>query len=75
MVAGLLGIDTAAYSIGCVAGWSDDDAELTKNTASRVLAETKTRSGGHASAKNDFSATMRIVSRSRSGPTREEVDQ
>ncbi|UQB17885.1 DUF1738 domain-containing protein (plasmid) [Clavibacter nebraskensis] len=38
VVAGLLGFDTSAYSIGYIAGWADCDAELVKNTATRVLA-------------------------------------
>lgn len=37
VVAGLLGLDTAAYSIGYVAGWSEGDSEVIKATAARVL--------------------------------------
>lgn len=37
VVAGLLGLDTSAYSIGYVAGWSQGDAETIKATAARVL--------------------------------------
>lgn len=37
VVAGLLGLDTSAYSIGYVAGWSEGDAETIKATAARVL--------------------------------------
>jgi antirestriction protein ArdC len=37
VVAGLVGFDTAAYSIGYVAGWSDADADLIRSTAARVL--------------------------------------
>jgi antirestriction protein ArdC len=37
VVAGLVGFDTAAYSIGYVAGWSDADADLIRSTATRVL--------------------------------------
>ncbi len=37
VVAGLLGLDTSAYSIGYVAGWSEGDAETIKATAGRVL--------------------------------------
>lgn len=37
VVAGILGLDTSAYSIGYVAGWSDGDAETIKATAGRVL--------------------------------------
>ena len=37
VVAGILGLDTSAYSIGYVAGWSEGDAEAIKATAARVL--------------------------------------
>jgi antirestriction protein ArdC len=37
VVAGLVGFDTAAYSVGYVAGWSDADADLIRSTAARVL--------------------------------------
>lgn len=37
VVAGLLGLDTSAYSIGYVAGWSDADSELIRSTAANVL--------------------------------------
>jgi len=37
VVAGLVGFDTAAYSIGYVAGWSDADTDLIRSTAARVL--------------------------------------
>ncbi|WP_240930642.1 ArdC family protein [Isoptericola sp. BMS4] len=37
VTAGLLGLDTAEYSIGYVAGWSDYDPQLIKDTADRVL--------------------------------------
>lgn len=37
VVAGLAGFDTSAYSVGYIAGWSDGDTELIKNTAGRVL--------------------------------------
>lgn len=37
VTAGLLGLDTAEYSIGYVAGWSGYDATLIKDTAARVL--------------------------------------
>ncbi|MCK0117002.1 ArdC family protein [Isoptericola sp. S6320L] len=37
VTAGLLGLDTAEYSIGYVAGWSDCDPQLIKDTADRVL--------------------------------------
>lgn len=42
VVAGLLGIDTADYSIGYVAGWSDADTELIKSTAANVKRATTT---------------------------------
>lgn len=37
VVAGLVGFNTAAYSVGYVAGWSDADADLIRSTAARVL--------------------------------------
>lgn len=37
IVAGILGLDTSAYSIGYVAGWSRCDAQTIKDTAARVL--------------------------------------
>ncbi|GAA4108403.1 ArdC-like ssDNA-binding domain-containing protein [Enteractinococcus coprophilus] len=37
VVAGTLGLDTSAYSVGYVAQWSDGDTELIKETAARVL--------------------------------------
>ncbi|ROQ30862.1 uncharacterized protein DUF1738 [Frondihabitans sp. PhB188] len=37
VVAGLAGFDTAAYSVGYIAGWADGDADLIKSTAARVL--------------------------------------
>jgi hypothetical protein len=37
VVAGLVGFDTSAYSVGYIAGWSDGDADLIKSTATRVL--------------------------------------
>jgi len=37
IVAGLVGFDTSAYSVGYIAGWADGDTELIKSTAARVL--------------------------------------
>ena len=37
IVAGILELDTSAYSIGYVAGWSDCKAQTIKDTAARVL--------------------------------------
>ena len=37
VVAGLLGLDTTAYSIGYVAGWSQGDSEVIKTSATNVL--------------------------------------
>lgn len=37
IVAGILELDTSAYSIGYVAGWSQGESELIKETAARVL--------------------------------------
>ncbi|CAM98484.1 ArdC-like ssDNA-binding domain-containing protein [Clavibacter michiganensis] len=38
VVAGMLGFDTSAYSIGYIAGWANGDTEVVKTTAARVLA-------------------------------------
>ncbi|MGN7797701.1 ArdC-like ssDNA-binding domain-containing protein [Leifsonia sp. 22587] len=38
VVAGLNGFDTSAYSIGYIAGWSDEDVSVIRDSASRVLA-------------------------------------
>ncbi|WP_188761009.1 ArdC-like ssDNA-binding domain-containing protein [Cnuibacter physcomitrellae] len=37
VVAGMLGLDTAAYSIGYIAGWADADSALIRSTAAVVL--------------------------------------
>ncbi|QJU56287.1 ArdC-like ssDNA-binding domain-containing protein (plasmid) [Herbiconiux sp. KACC 21604] len=37
VVAGLLGFDTSAYSIGYIAGWADGDTDTIRATANRVL--------------------------------------
>lgn len=37
IVAGLLGLDTSAYSVGYIAHWSDADTEIIKATAANVL--------------------------------------
>lgn len=37
VLAGLLGLDTSAYSIGYVAGWSQGDASTIRATAANVL--------------------------------------
>ncbi|MFB9957009.1 hypothetical protein ACFFL4_18815, partial [Cellulomonas denverensis] len=37
VVAGILGLDTSAYTIGYVAGWSDADVDLIRSTAANVL--------------------------------------
>lgn len=37
IVAGILGLDTSAYSVGYVAGWVDGDAEVIRSTAANVL--------------------------------------
>ncbi|MGJ0121730.1 hypothetical protein ACQ7HM_21215 [Williamsia sp. MIQD14] len=37
VLAGLLGLDTATYSIGYITGWADGNAELVAATAARVL--------------------------------------
>ncbi|MEO7018413.1 MAG: ArdC-like ssDNA-binding domain-containing protein [Leifsonia sp.] len=37
VVAGLVGFDTSAYSVGYIAGWADGDTDLIKSTAARVL--------------------------------------
>ena len=37
VVAGLIGFDTSAYSIGYIAGWASADLDLIRSTAARVL--------------------------------------
>lgn len=37
IVAGLSGFDTSAYSVGYIAGWSDEDTDVIRDTAARVL--------------------------------------
>lgn len=37
IVAGLLGFDTSAYSVGYIAGWADSNPDLIRETAARVL--------------------------------------
>lgn len=37
VVAGLIGFDTAAYSVGYITGWAKGDADMIKSTAARVL--------------------------------------
>ncbi|AXH37476.1 ImmA/IrrE family metallo-endopeptidase (plasmid) [Humibacter sp. BT305] len=37
VVAGMLGLDTSAYSIGYIAGWADADTALIRSTATVVL--------------------------------------
>ncbi|AWB88129.1 ArdC-like ssDNA-binding domain-containing protein [Mycetocola zhujimingii] len=37
VVAGLVGFDTSAYSVGYIAGWAEGNTELIKSTAARVL--------------------------------------
>jgi len=37
VVSGMAGFDTAAYSVGYIAGWADGDTDLIKSTAARVL--------------------------------------
>ena len=37
VVAGILGLDTSAYSVGYIAGWTDGDTALIKATAEQVL--------------------------------------
>lgn len=37
VVAGILGLDTSAYSVGYVAGWTDCDSETIRATAANVL--------------------------------------
>lgn len=37
IVAGLLGLDTSAYSVGYIAGWSNCDVDLIKDTAKNAL--------------------------------------
>ena len=38
VLAGLLGLDTSAYSVGYIAGWADGDLSTVTDTAKAVLA-------------------------------------
>ena len=38
VVAGLHGFDTSGYSIGYIAGWSDEDVTVIRDSAASVLA-------------------------------------
>lgn len=38
VLGGVLGLDTSAYSVGYIAGWSDGDTETIADTAKAVLA-------------------------------------
>jgi hypothetical protein len=38
VLAGILGLDTAAYSVGYVAGWADGNLDTVTDTARTVLA-------------------------------------
>ena len=42
VVAGLLGFDTSAYSVGYIAGWANGNADLVRETAARVLSAAHT---------------------------------
>ena len=54
VLGGLLGLDTAAYSIGYVAGWADGDPDTIRATAARVLSAVHTL----ADAFTDIPATV-----------------
>lgn len=59
IVAGIFGLDTAAYSVGYVAGWSMTDPETIKATAANVLraAHTLTEALDPAEAEADAEPT------------------
>lgn len=42
IVAGLTGLDTSAYSIGYITGWANQDPNLIRETATRVIKATQT---------------------------------
>ena len=42
IVAGALGVDTSAYSVGYVAGWGEGDPQVLQDTAERVLRAAQT---------------------------------
>ncbi|MFC7403425.1 ArdC-like ssDNA-binding domain-containing protein [Citricoccus sp. GCM10030269] len=56
VVAGILGLDTTAYSIGYVAGWSQGESETIKDTAARVLRAAHTLAEAITEAKEDTEA-------------------
>ena len=57
VMAAMLGLDTSAYSIGYVAGWSNADTELIRSTAANVLRAVETLSeallGGQATRSTE----------------------
>lgn len=53
VVAGLLGLDTSAYSIGYVASWADADTDTIRATAARVLAGAHTLADAITAAEID----------------------
>ncbi|MFC0456210.1 ArdC-like ssDNA-binding domain-containing protein [Arthrobacter liuii] len=56
IVAGILGLDTSAYSIGYVAGWSKGEAETIKETAARVLRAAHTLADALTEVEEDTEA-------------------
>lgn len=56
VLAGLLGFDTAAYSIGYVAGWADGDPNTIRATAARVLSAVHTLAAALAATPTPVAA-------------------
>lgn len=56
IVAGTLGLDTSAYSIGYVAGWSGCEVETIKSTAARVLRTAHTLADAITETEHDTAA-------------------
>lgn len=64
VVAGILGLDASAYSVGYVAGWSRCDAETIKATAANVLR------AAHTLADALITEAEAVAARGRSPPAR-----
>ncbi|MUK01623.1 DUF1738 domain-containing protein [Vibrio cholerae] len=56
VVAGMLGLDTSAYSVGYIAGWAGADLDLIRGTAANVLRTVHTLADALASSDHELAA-------------------
>jgi antirestriction protein ArdC len=56
VVAGMLGLDTSAYSVGYVAGWAGADLDLIRSTAANVLKTVHTLAHVLTSSEHELAA-------------------